>query len=208
MNPFAAPVYSGARNPVELWANSRVEITDLAVDLSTSTWKNVMRVVTGPLNPGDLIEVDARVRLTNNCGYTIGIGVHLHGYDYNGDRTVWWPLAPISGQNVDSVITHHLPVNTDAAYEVPDGTKGIYQQAGEPAVWPAGHRLVVALRLDAHSTAWRSGDTVDVEVGHIRVRRWAPAPAGLAGTVDALTARVAAAEDQLAMLRAAGQPPT
>jgi hypothetical protein len=44
------------------------------------------------------------------------------------------------------------------------------------ADWPEGHRMVVVLRADAHSTAWVAGDTltVDRDYGQLTARRWTP----------------------------------
>ncbi|MFD5137442.1 hypothetical protein ACFWMX_14570 [Streptomyces sp. NPDC058378] len=148
----------------------------LPVDLSAETWRTVLRVIV-PANPGDVLDVEARARVTNDTGrnrgqpgYTCGIGYHLWAYDVDDGKGAarteadWRRISTLNGDNV-SRDRHHMPLHTSTVYRLPDD-------------WPAGHRIVVVLRVDAHSTAWVSGDTitVDGEYAHMTVRRWA-APA-------------------------------
>jgi hypothetical protein len=162
-----------------LYANEEVTASTVPVDLATATWRTVMRVVV-PVAAGDVLDVEARARVTNDvgvdrgdAGYTIGVGAHLWTYDCDPDPgpdgTVppvsgrpWTKIAPSWGDNV-SRDRHHLPIGLGAFWTV-------------PADWPAGHRIVVVLRVDAHSTAWKSGDTltVDADYGQLIVRRWTP----------------------------------
>lgn len=148
-----------------LYATDEVVATTLPVDLSTSTWRTMLRVVV-PVAPGDVLDVDARARVTTELPYVVGVGYHLWAYDVDdglGSAGPWTKLGPSSGDNVD-VRRHHLPIHVTAVYTM-------------PADWPAGHRAVVAMRADAHSTAWQQGDTITVDqaYGHLTVRRWAPA---------------------------------
>jgi hypothetical protein len=153
--------------PVSLHADDDVVATTLPVDLSTSTWRTMLRVVV-PVQAGDVLDVSARARVTNDVGYVVGVGYHLWAYDVDsgqGSSGPWWRISTSNGDNVEPK-RHHMPLHIDTAYVV-------------PADWPAGHRIVVVLRADAHSTAWESGDTltVDQAYGQMIVRRWsAPTP--------------------------------
>ena len=154
-----------------------LETTDIPVDLSSSSFRTLYRVVAGPVDPGDMLDIDADPRVTNNVGYpgriryTVGVGWHLWIYDYDNPLKTagpWTRISAFSGENV-TVDMHHMPLHISTLYRM-------------PADWPAGHRPVVVLRADAHSTAWNSnggGDTLDVDPGYgqLIVRHWAPATA-------------------------------
>ena len=148
----------------------------LPVDTVTDTWRTVVTRVL-PVDPGDLLDVDARARVTNDtgvsrgtAGYTVGIGAHLWIYDCDPDpdetgvvpvvsARPWTKIAPSWGDNV-SRDRHHLPIHVTAHWQV-------------PADWPVGHRIVVVLRADAHSTAAVAGDTITVDGTYtlLKVRR-------------------------------------
>jgi len=148
-------------------ATDQVVATTLPVDLSSETWRTMIRQVV-PVTAGDVLDVEAWARVTNDTGYTIGIGWHVWAYDLDsglGSSGPWTRISPLDGDNVPPT-RHHMPLAIDTVYQV-------------PADWPAGHRATVVLRADAHSTAAVSGDTVavDQEYGHLTVRRWVPQPA-------------------------------
>ncbi|MCP3820055.1 hypothetical protein NLX86_18740 [Streptomyces sp. A3M-1-3] len=151
--------------PTGLYSTDEVVATTLPVDLPVDTWRTMLRVVV-PAAAGDLLDVDARARVTNDVGYNVGVGWHLWAYDTDsgqGTAGPWWKLAPSSGDNVDPA-RHHMPLHITAVHQV-------------PADWPAGHRITVVLRADAHSTAWQSGDTLTVDpLGVLTVRRWTTSP--------------------------------
>ncbi|SMF87131.1 hypothetical protein [Streptomyces sp. Amel2xC10] len=162
-----------------VYETDEVTATSLPVDLATDTWRTVMRSVV-PVAAGDRLDVTARARVTNDVGvsrgdsgYTVGVGAHLWVYDCDPDpgpdgtvpvvsERPWTRIAPSWGDNV-SRDRHHLPIALTAMWDV-------------PANWPPGHRAVVVLRADAHSTAWKSGDTLTVDGGYgqLIVRRWTP----------------------------------
>jgi hypothetical protein len=147
---------------VGLFATDEVIAATLPVDLASDTYRTMLRVVV-PAAAGDLLDVDARARVTNDVGYTVGIGYHLWAYDADsgqGTAGPWWRIGSLNGDNVFSP-RHHMPLHTSTVYQV-------------PADWPAGHRIVVVLRADAHSTAWKAGDTITVDqlYGQLTVRRW------------------------------------
>lgn len=85
-----------------------------------------------------------------------------------GANGLWTRISSFCGDNVD-VTRHHMPLLVDTLYTV-------------PADWPVdpdtgkSHRMVIALRADAHSTA-ADGQylTVDPEYGQLTVRRYKPA---------------------------------
>ncbi|MFE7754329.1 hypothetical protein [Streptomyces sp. NPDC057429] len=149
--------------------------TSLRVDLPTTTWVTILRVVV-PVEPGDLLDVSAWFKVTNDIlptAYVVGVGAHLWAYDCDsgyGTAGDWWRLdaeAGSVGMNVFRDL-HHLVQSVEVPYVV-------------PADWPVGHRMVIALRADAHSTQWdKDGDglaedrlTVD-PYGRLTVRRYTP----------------------------------
>lgn len=139
----------------------------IPVDLPSTTYRMLYRQVMGPVNPGDKLDVSGEARVTNDCGYTIGVGWYLYLYDYSdplrdkGPRTM---ISPLRGDNVD-VPRHHMPLAIRTLYTMPDD-------------WPPGHRPAVFLAADAHSTAWQAGDTLTVDDGYgeLIIQRWAIAP--------------------------------
>lgn len=149
-----------------------LETNDIPVDLSTSSYRTLYRVVLGAVNPGDILDVDADARVTNNVGYpdgrryTVGVGWHLWMYSYTNPLKTqgpWWRISAFSGENV-TVDMHHMPLHISTLYRMPDD-------------WPPGDRPVVVLRADAHSTAWNyngGSDTLDVDAGYgqLIVRHW------------------------------------
>lgn len=150
-------------------ALGQLETTDIPVDLSTTSYRILYRVVMGGVEPGDTLDIDADARVTNDLGYNIGVGWHLWMYDYNNPLKTngpWWRISALSGENVTANM-HHMPLHLSTLFTM-------------PADWPSGHRPVIVFRADAHSTAWQSGDTLTVDAGYgqLIVRRWAtPAPA-------------------------------
>lgn len=159
-NPFAPP--SGTL------ALGQLESTAIPVDLPSDTYRTLYRVVMGGVNPGDILDIDADARVTNNCGYNIGVGWHLWMYSYTNPLRIsgpWWRISAFSGENVTPDM-HHMPLHISTLYRMPDD-------------WPPGHRPVVILRADAHSTAWKPGHTLNVDAGYgqLIVRRWSTTPA-------------------------------
>ncbi|MEV4000989.1 hypothetical protein [Actinomadura sp. NPDC049753] len=154
------------QRPVALYADDAVVASTIPVDLSPDTPVRTMRVVV-PVAAGDVLDVTAEGRVTNDLAYNVGIGSRLQWYDVD-DGIAWphaWPWTTIgtpTGDNVDPQ-RHHMPLTLTRAYTV-------------PADWPAGHRMVINLMVDAHSTAWRSGNTITVDAyGALIVRKWATA---------------------------------
>jgi hypothetical protein len=157
-----------------LYATDEVVAASIPVDLPTDTYRTMLRAVV-PVVAGDVLDVDAWARVTNDtgrdrgdAGYTVGVGWHVWAYDVDdgqGAAGPWTRISPLCGDNVPRD-RHHMPLHISTVYAV-------------PADWPAGHRITVVLRADAHSTAWVSGDTltVDREYGHLTVRRWVAPPA-------------------------------
>ncbi|MFF9205152.1 hypothetical protein ACF1AE_25690 [Streptomyces sp. NPDC014986] len=150
-------------------ATREVAAATLPIDLSTSTYRTMLRLVV-PAAAGDVLDITAWARVTNDTGkdrndpgYTVGVGWHLWAYDCDsgqGSAGPWWRISPSNGDNVTRV-RHHMPMAISTVYAVPDD-------------WPTGHRIVVVLRADAHSTAWVEGDTLTVDraYGELIVRPW------------------------------------
>ena len=164
--PLIAVSTSGDQKPVAVYADDQVVASGIPVDLSPDTPVRTMRVVV-PVEPGDVLDVTAEGRVTNDVGYNVGVGSRLQWYDVD-DGIAWphaWPWPQLGTPTGDNVPPqrHHMPLTLTRVYQV-------------PASWPAGHRMVVNLMVDAHSTAWRSGDTLTVDAyGQLVVRRWSEA---------------------------------
>ncbi|MFI1701946.1 hypothetical protein ACH419_39200 [Streptomyces bobili] len=150
-----------------VWCNE-LETLSIPVDLPTTTGKRLIRVILPATLAGDVLDISFKVGLTNNAGYVIGAGAHIWYYPYL-DPDGWAKRVQISdmltGQNVDTNIVHHLPMAASFSWRV-------------PADWDWG-RMGLALVVDAHSTAWKPGDTLKVESGYaqLRVHRWTDPPA-------------------------------
>jgi hypothetical protein len=153
---------------VSVHSTDEVVPSSLPVDLSSNTPRTMLRLIV-PAAAGDLLDIDGRARVTNDCGYVVGVGYHLWAYDVDsgqGSSGPWWRISPYNGDNVEPK-RHHMPLHVTTVYQVPSD-------------WPAGHRIVVVLRADAHSTAWQAGDTlaVDQAYGVLTVRRWSAPTTG------------------------------
>lgn len=147
-----------------IYATTDVPAATLPVDLATNTFRTMLRQVV-PVNAGDMLDVGAFARVTNDCGYTIGVGWHLAAYDVDNPPATpaeWLKISPSLGDNVTKD-RHHMPLHIGVAYTI-------------PADWPVGHRITILLRADAHSTAAVPGDTltVDQTYGYLSVRRYVP----------------------------------
>ncbi|MYX16846.1 hypothetical protein GTY67_26215 [Streptomyces sp. SID8374] len=163
-------------SPAEPLMSETLESTAIPVDLPSDTYRMLYRVVTGPLSPGDALDISGDARVTNDCGYpggtryTIGVGWHLWAYSYTDPARSagpWWRVSHLMGDNVDPT-RHHMPLHIGRWYRVPDD-------------WPPGHRMVIVLRADAHSTAWKANggkDTLAVDAGYgqLVVRPWCRTP--------------------------------
>jgi hypothetical protein len=150
-----------------LYATDEVPASSLPIGLSAGLgYRTLLRAVV-PVVAGDVLDVTARARVTNDTspGYVVGVGYHLWQYDCDngqGSASPWTRISSWCGDNVDRV-RHHMPLYTDTVYTVPDS-------------WPAGHRMVVVLRGDAMSTAADGQSiTVDRDYGQLTVRRYTPA---------------------------------
>ncbi|HEY9475615.1 MAG TPA: hypothetical protein VIS06_17420 [Mycobacteriales bacterium] len=159
-------IQTAGRIPAGVYADDKVIAASIPVDLPSTTPVRVMRVVV-PVTAGDVLDITAEGRVTNDVGYTVGVGSRLQWYDV--DDGVPWPhvqpwtqIGTPTGDNVPPQ-RHHMPLTLTRIYQV-------------PADWPAGHRMVVNLMVDAHSTAWKAGDTLTVDdYGQLVVRKWAEA---------------------------------
>lgn len=149
-----------------VWCNE-LETLSIPIDLPTTTGKRLLRVVLPATLAGDVLDISFKFGVTNNAGYTVGVGAHIWYYGY-ADPDGWANRVQINdmltGQNVDTTLVHHLPMNVSFSWRVPAG-------------WDQG-RMVLALVVDAHSTAWKPGDTLKVESGYaqLRVHRWTNPP--------------------------------
>ena len=159
-----------------VWSDDAENLT-IPIDLATTTAKLLYRAVLPATVAGDVLDISFKAGFTNNAGvdggtrYTVGVGCHVWYYDYNDGAGFGGRVQiadELTGDNVDPT-RHHLPMAAQFVWRV-------------PADWPEGHRMVLCLLADAHSTAWQVNgghDVLDVEAGYgqIAVRRWTlPAP--------------------------------
>lgn len=162
--------YSGPRL-VALYTTDETVPTALPIGGTAGAQKRMILRLIIPVQAGDLLDVSGRARVTNDVAgtrYTVGVGFWPDSYDLDDGvayaSKVWTQIGAWSGDNV-TPDRHHMPlVLTGDLYEV-------------PANWPAGHRMVVVFRADAHSTAWNvngGGDalTVDGDYDTLTVRQY------------------------------------
>lgn len=131
------------------------ETSSIPVDLDTNTPVNLARIVTPVLTAGDLVKVHAAARVTNDVGYTVGVGWYVKGYEYTAPGVVnpLFDVETLMGDNVTpNGQRHHMPLAEHLLWEVPAALDG--------------KRVVLCLRADAHSTAWEAGDTLTVDQGY------------------------------------------
>lgn len=153
-----------------VWCNE-LEVASIPIDLATTSGRRLLRVVLPATLAGDVLDITYKFGVTNNAGYpggtryTVGVGSHIWYYPYT-DPDGWAHRVQIAdmltGENVTPEM-HHLPIDVSFTWRV-------------PADWDAG-RMVLALVVDAHSTAWQvngGGDVLTVESGYaqLRVHRW------------------------------------
>lgn len=172
---MAVVTYTGyALDSIRKWTGSNGlsgywETGSIPVDLSTFTPVTLGRIVTGTLTTGDLLDIEAWARVTNDVGmhldpdgqtYTVGIGWYMKAYEYTTPGVVG-PLFDIESMNGQNVTpngqTHHMPLHWSGLYEV-------------PAEWN-GKRLVLMFRADAHSSAWATNggnDVITIDQGYGR----------------------------------------
>lgn len=179
------------------------EVTAIAGDLpigdtSGEQIRTLARVVV-PVAAGDVLDISGRQRVTNDVGpiwYGAGVGFWFDIYDMDDGATsadrMWTRIGSLNGTNVDRKVIHHAVLPLEDVWQVvPE--------------WPAGHRMVVCFRADAHSTlAGANGPdkiTVD-DYGVLTVRQYRP-PVDDPRVAD-LEARVADLEARVAALEAAG----
>lgn len=157
--------------PTGLVHDDEVVATTLPVStVSGSNFKTLLRVVT-PAAAGDILDITGRARVTCELSYTCGVGYYLWMYDADDGvpyaNKTWTKIGPYNGDNVWESVTanrHHMPLHISDCYQV-------------PSTWPAGHRMVIVFRADAHSTKAVTGEAINVdrEYGSLTVRRWSTA---------------------------------
>lgn len=108
-----------------------------------------------PAHAGDTLDVSAFFQVTNDLGYNVGVGAHLWAIALDTAEPTWYRISPSTGDNVDRA-RHHMPVEMQTVYIVPNG-------------WVEGHRIGVAFRADAHSSAGNGDLTVEPN-GNLIVR--------------------------------------
>lgn len=141
---------------VLLYAHSdEVLIDELAVTSWAGDGYRAVLQTPVAVSAGDTLDVSGYFRVTNDLPANVGVAGHLWAYDLDGDRTKQWRIGPASGDNVDRA-RHHMPVTLSTVYQV-------------PADWPVGHRMMIEIKADAHSTATDGDLSVD-DNGNLIVR--------------------------------------
>lgn len=171
---MATKTYGPKRiNGIKKWTGSNGlsgywELSKIPVDVSTNTPVTLARLVTDTLATDDLLDIEAWARVTNNTGhlphdsagadgYTIGVGWYMKAYEYTdpGEVNELFAVESMNGENVTpNGLMHHMPMHWSGLYQVPAAYNG--------------KRLVLMFRADAHSTAARPGDWIDVDQGYGR----------------------------------------
>ncbi len=160
-------------NGIKKWTGSNGlsgywEVPSIPLDKATTTPITLARLVTDTLSTGDLLDIEAWARVTNDTGhlphdpagaegYTTGVGWYMKAYEYvtAGVPGELFPIESMNGENVTpNGLMHHMPMHWSGLYEV-------------PAEWN-GKRLVLCFRADAHSTAARAKDWITVDQGYGR----------------------------------------
>lgn len=155
--------------------------TSVPVLESSTLGKNIF-IKTLRVNPGDVLDVYADLKVTNDAGryttkarrYTVGVGYNLSWYDAQitppeARLATWAVIGDSAGENV-TVDTHHLMLNIGRTLLI-------------PATWVPGQWVGIVLRVAAMSSSWdlnspTGGDTLTVDQdGILKVWRWAPPPA-------------------------------
>lgn len=158
------------QTPVGLIHDTEVIATVLPITgTAGGTYKTLLRLTT-PAEPGDILDITGRARVTSENTYACGVGYYLWMYDADDglpySQKTWTKIGEWNGDNVwrgpSPANRHHMPVHISDVYRVPED-------------WPVGHRMVIIFRADAHSTAWQPGDEIKVDAGYggLTVRRWA-----------------------------------
>jgi hypothetical protein len=143
------------KSPTRSASMTRVS-SGIPIDLSAATPKHLFRVVSRPVNPGDLFFVKGEAKVMNDTGlvpvtrvkpsgstrFGVGVGWRIAVYHYEDPRGMdaRTYLQKSRGQNVTPDV-HHMVLTIE--------TYGIV-----PPEFPPGDRLVFQLLADAHSTAW------------------------------------------------------
>lgn len=168
--------------PAQLVHDTQVTASTLPLSkIAMSQMRTMSRVVVA-VDPGDILQIIARSRVTNDIGYNTGIGYHLWMYDADdgvpSGQRVWTRIGEYNGDNVNTQ-RHHMPLHLNDAYQV-------------PATWTPGHHIALVFRADAHSTAAQTGDAITVDSGYgcFSAIRWtaaanAPAFAAQRAIIDA-----------------------
>lgn len=149
-------------------ADDTLVAASVPVDGTPDTPVRVSRVVV-PCLAGDILDITAEIRLTNDLSYTVGVGARLRYYDADDGQPyphgTWTEIPTPTGDNVTPITAttagrHHLPITLTRVYRV-------------PATWPADiivsddyvgpHRMAINLMIDGHWGSFKAGDKLKVD---------------------------------------------
>jgi hypothetical protein len=149
----STPVTTGTRPHHIAGYADKPLTTGIPIDLSSGTPRTVFAANIGPVNPGDMVRVISDANVTNDTGvtlvngvrkvtgtrYKVGVSYHIAYSTTGGTPT---RAGTSVGENC-TVETHHLVLNVARMMKV-------------PADWTPGAEMVVMMRVDAHSSAWKA----------------------------------------------------
>jgi hypothetical protein len=149
----STPITTGTRPHTIAGYADKPLTTGIPIDLSSGTPRTVFAVTVGPVNPGDMVRVISDANVTNDTGVTLVGGVRkVTGTRYKVGVSYHIAYSAVGGTPVRAgtsvgenctVETHHLVLNIARMFKV-------------PATWTPGAEMVVMMRVDAHSSAWKA----------------------------------------------------
>lgn len=149
--------------PIARIASPDVLQASVPVRATSGTLRTLLQVTLPDVDPGDTVVVTGRSVLTNDAGYTVGLGGEIRMWDATQTYTVTWEkINPYVSDNVQTA-RHHIPILTTAEWSV-------------PSTWVPGTPMTVALLVSAFSDSSlrQSADTLIVEDGYglLQAERW------------------------------------
>lgn len=175
---------SAGQSLVGLYSSQELVATSIPVDGTPDTPYRMSRVVV-PCLPGDVLDVTAELRVTNDLSYTVGVGSRLRYYDADDGQPwphgTWTEIPTPTGDNVTPLTAtwsgrHHMPITLTRVYRVPGTWPADVITSGD---YVGPHRMAINLMVDAHWGDYVAGDRLKVDPygAQLAVRRWTEAAA-------------------------------
>ena len=144
--------------PAGLVHDDEVTATTLPVStVSGSNFKTLLRVVT-PAEPGDILDITGRARVTCELAYTCGVGYYPVDVRRRRRRSLRRiRCGPRSGRTTATTSGNRPP---QTGTTCPCTSRTVYKV---PATWPDRPPHDRRFRADAHSTAAVAGQAINVD---------------------------------------------